>query len=177
MRSTRLSLLFILVASSAIAACGGDDGGGVVIPDAPPVTPDAPAALMGLGQLRPRDHIEISALCQHQFRARKQLKVRPHPARRAATAPSDHIELAAQRRVNGQNAIGLIEIDPPEDDCIGLVKTFSEWCRHWVILAWAAFMSTIIVDFPDSHDVRHPCRDGRQEIDTAKRPVLGFDHG
>ena len=50
MRTTRLSLLSVLVASFALAACGGDDGGGVTLPDAPPVTPDAPAALMGLGQ-------------------------------------------------------------------------------------------------------------------------------
>jgi len=95
----------------------------------------------------------------------------------AATALRDHAVLATLWGVDGQDAIGFIEIDPPEDDCVGLVKTFSEWCRHWVILAWAAFISTIIVDYPDSHDVRHPCRDGRQEIDTAKRPVLGFDHG
>ena len=74
-------------------------------------------------RLRARDHVELAPAGQHQPGTTEVFEVRTEAAERTPRAFGDHAELAVLSRVKRQDAVGLAEIHPAEDDGFAAIES------------------------------------------------------
>ena len=73
--------------------------------------------------LRAGDHVELAPAGQHQPGATEVFEVRTEAAERTPRAFGDHTELAVLSRVERQDAVGLAEVHPAEDDGFAAIES------------------------------------------------------